>query len=660
MAIAKLKKLRLVGLNYEKQSLLDAFAETKAVHVKCDEDRLVAAQSDESVAEITARIDRVGAAIEFIENTARQTDKKLAVQKEPLSVTFERFFDVFNHADDVLKTIEDTERLKAAFGETEQRASKVRANRMQVEGYIGADVPFDMVKNTKNTAAFLGTLSADGLNNLIAFAAENCPLTVTERLNEQDGGVVAFIVCHSSEKDEIAKKLAELNFVRCPFDYNVTPEEKAQRLKEEEKRCEETKSALFAEALKHVEKLDDLKLYYDRLRFEKQKQEYSVNFESTASTFTLEAFIPTEEEQSVTEKINATTEAVYFTLEDADEKEDVPTLMKNNKMVRQFECITNMYSPPVYREYDPNGLVSVFFSVFFGFIMADIGYGILLAVGGFLFARRIKRDTGMRRLVYVIAMGGLFTILFGVLFGSFFGLNNQYIPWLPSAIIPDPVTNSAEVLMYSLMFGVVHLAFAYIAKGLTCIKQGQVWDGIWDGFIWALFFVGLGLLFPSGARLFFDKGVSLFGIEEIPPMLDYVGIGICAGTVVIEVFVAGRHSGFFGKFTKGFSAVYGLINFFSDLLSYSRLYGLMLSGAMIANIVSTMSLQLMSSGAGGFVGGVLILIVGHAFNLAMGVLGAYVHNARLQFIEFFGKFYEGNGELFAPIGSKLAYIELNG
>lgn len=659
MAIAKLKKLRLIGINYERQLLLNALAETNAVHVKCDEDALVAAQENEKVADISEKADRVEAAIEFIESTAKKNDKDFSPQKEPLNVTFDGFMDVLDDAKALQNTVEEAEKLKAAFNDVAQKSLKIKTLKTQVAGYSGVDVPFNRVKNTKNTVAFLGLISSGGINRLQDFVAENCPLTVIERLNEQDGGVVTFVVCHNSEREAVASKLAELNFVRCPFDYDVTPEKKVKELEGQEKELAEKEKQLTADTLALLGKDDDLKLYYDRLKFEKQKQEYAVNFEETAATFTLEAYVPEGEEQAVTEKINEKTQATYFSFEDAGTGEEVPTLMKNNKVVRQFEFVTNMYSPPAYKEYDPNTFVSIFFSIFFGFIMADIGYGILLALGGLFLASRKKRDTGMRRLMYIIGIGGLFTILFGIMFGSFFGLGNEYIKWLPDPIFPDPVSNCSEVLMYSLMFGVVHLAFAYIAKGLTCIKQGSVWDGIWDGFLWAVFFVGLGLLFPVGARLFFDESTTLFGLEEIPPMLNYVGGGICIGVLVIEIFAAGRHSRFFGKFAKAFSTVYGLINFFSDLLSYARLYGLMLSGAMIAEIVSTMSLDLMANGAGGFVGGILVLIVGHAFNIAMGTLGAYVHNARLQFIEFFGKFYEGNGELFTPIGSKLSYTEVS-
>ena len=137
-----------------------------------------------------------------------------------------------------------------------------------------------------------------------------------------------------------------------------------------------------------------------------------------------------------------------------------------------------------------------------------------------------------------------------------------------------------------------------------------------------------------------------------------IGAVLCCLVLLIEIFAAGRNSKGFGKFTKGFGALYGVINFFSDILSYARLFGLMLSGAIIGNIVSDMALGMFAGGGMGIVAGALVMLIGHAFNLAMGVLGAYIHDSRLQYIEFFSRFYEGEGELFTPLGSQFEYIQL--
>ncbi len=185
----------------------------------------------------------------------------------------------------------------------------------------------------------------------------------------------------------------------------------------------------------------------------------------------------------------------------------------------------------------------------------------------------------------------------------------------------------------------------YICKAIQCWRRREVGDGIFEGVVWAIFTVGV--------------IIAIFGVlDEVDNiMLAYVG-GIIAGVaLVVAICTAGRHEKIVGKFTKGFGALYGVINYASDILSYARLYGLMLSGAVIAQIVSQYSIQFITINGGAWIIlGILLMLVGHAFNLAISLLGAYIHDARLQYVEFYGKFYEGDGELFNPIGSKHKYV----
>ena len=204
------------------------------------------------------------------------------------------------------------------------------------------------------------------------------------------------------------------------------------------------------------------------------------------------------------------------------------------------------------------------------------------------------------------------------------------------------------VLLISLELGVCQLFAGYVCRAVQCWRRKQIWDGILDGVVWAVFSVGVGLAIVG----FID--------EANMSQLSLIGGLIAGGSLLIAVLTAGRKEKLLGKFTKGFGAAYGVINYASDILSYARLYGLMLSGAVIAQIVSTYGVQFITGGNAAFIIlGVLLMVVGHGFNLAIGLLGAYIHDARLQYVEFYGRFYEGEGELFKPLGSnqKFIYIE---
>ena len=654
MAIASMTRLQLIGMSYEREKLLNALADTGAVHIKSGE-REQENTEDNSVVNLSEKIVHLNKIIEYISDTSRKNGIDLP-KESVIDISFKDFISIENHADYLEGICKEADNLSEKLIQNNQEKSKLLLNANSVRQYIKVDVPFSNIKNTKKVNLILGTLSGDGYNKLDAFINDECPLSLTMQCGVGENGTVVFVACHVLESEKIAAKLGELSFTRCPFDYDLTAAQKIKQLQAAAAEIEKEDNLLIKKICGYSSEINKLKVYADRLQFEKQKQEYATNFEKTAATFTLEAFVPVVAKTAVNEKLSKISNALYFTFEEITEQDEPPTLMENNKLVKQFEFVTNMYSPPVYKEFDPNTIVAFFFSLFFGFIMADIGYGLLLTLC-LLFAGKIKQDNGTRRLLYIIGIGGIFAFIFGILFGGFFGLSRANgINWLPKAIIPDPVTNSQEVLLYCLMFGAVHLMFGFISKGLTLIKQKQVWDAVWDGFVWALFLVGMLLLFPMFSQSVFNT--KLFGGFEPPALLNNIGISICGAVIAVEIFASGRHSKGLGKAVKGFTSIYGLINIFADLLSYARLYGLMLSGAMIANIVSTMSLQLASTGIVGTIGAVIILVIGHAFNIGMGVLGAYIHDARLQFIEYFGKFYEGEGELFSPIGSNLNYTQL--
>ena len=400
-----------------------------------------------------------------------------------------------------------------------------------------------------------------------------------------------------------------------------------------------------------------MKIYCDRLAFELEKAELAEKMRATEVTFLLEAYVPEEAVEIVKDAIESASGAVYYEFNEPADDEMPPTLYKNNKIVSNFETITNMYSPVNSREFDPNGVLSFFYSLFLGFIMGDIGYGILMVLGGGLiyFLKR-KDDGGLKRMAAVFGIGGFFAILWGVLFGSMFGLE------VIAPLMPDAKDDTwsvmgisiPAVLIIAMELGIVHLMAGYVCKAIQHMRRGHFWDGIFEGLVWAVFSIGVGV------------AVAGFVEQAKMPLLTYIGGGMAGASLLVAMLTAGRKEKFFGKITKGFGAAYGIINYVSDVLSYARLYGLMLSGAVIAEIIAEYTVIGNATTVGFLVSGnplliilgVFIFVVGHVFNLAIGLLGAYIHDARLQYVEFFGRFYEGEGELFAPLGSNHKYIKL--
>jgi V/A-type H+-transporting ATPase subunit I len=395
-----------------------------------------------------------------------------------------------------------------------------------------------------------------------------------------------------------------------------------------------------------------LKIYCDYLAFEVEKLNLGDKMLSTERTFLLEAYVPEDEENVVSEALTGVDSAVYYEFSNPSEDENPPTLMKNKPLLANFETITNMYSPPNSREFDPTLVMSFFYSVFLGFIMADIGYGLLMLLGGGAIYLKSKRGGSIKSLAGVFAIGGIFAIIWGFMFNSLFGIELSFMP----TIMPNPQKDMwslagiqvPSVLVISLIIGNVQIFAGYVCRAVQCIRRGDIVGGLCDGVTWAVFSVGVAL-----AILGFVKEFNMSSLATVGAIIAAVGL-------VAAMLTAGRKEKFFGKFTKGFGAAYGVINYASDILSYARLYGLMLSGAVIAQIVSQYGVQFITGGNFAFaIIGVLLMLVGHAFNLSMSLLGAYIHDARLQYVEFYGRFFEGEGELFTPLGSEHKYIYLH-
>lgn len=261
----------------------------------------------------------------------------------------------------------------------------------------------------------------------------------------------------------------------------------------------------------------------------------------------------------------------------------------------------------------------------------------------------------MSRLAGAFAFGGIFAVLIGALFNSFFGVGI-----LPYTVMPNPQDGRCSfigievpsVLVIALVVGIVHLCVGYVCKAVQCFMRKQIVDGIFDGIAWAVFSIGTAVAI-----------VGLVEFRKYPEInlsfLATIG-GVTAGvSLAIAVLAAARNGKGFTRFTKSFGAAYGVINYASDILSYARLYGLMLSGAVVAQIISNAAIDFFASGNVLLIAlAIVLLVAGHAFNLVMNLLGAYIHDARLQYVEFYGRFFEGEGELFTPLGSQLKYVNV--
>ena len=448
-----------------------------------------------------------------------------------------------------------------------------------------------------------------------------------------------------SDADAFAKALAEAGFSRILFkDMDGTAKEATDRLKAEiaqSKKALADSEGLLRELAASKNLLDKAQ---DALSARAARETVRGNLAQTNSTCLLSGWVPDVYRDKV-EKVLDGFDCCY-TFEEPKEDEKVPVKLINKKLVTPFEAVLGMYSYPDYRGIDPTFIMSIFYFVIFGLIMQDVLYGLMLLVGGrvLLKALHAKPGSSMYKLIEMFSICGISTMVCGVLFGGYFGdlpsafathmLGITDFPEL--AVAFNPVTNPIPYLAISLGLGAVHLITGMLIKAYMLVKDGHALDAVFDIGLWLVLFAGIGLLFLAPAV---GKWVAIVGV---------IGLVLTQGRAEKNIIM---------KFLKGVLSLYDIVSYLSDLLSYSRIMALGLSGAIIAQVVNLIG-TLGGPTVMGFIVLVLAMVLGHTLNLALNLLGAFVHTARLQYIEFFGKFYIDGGEPFKPAAVKTKYTEI--
>ncbi|MDE7076196.1 MAG: V-type ATP synthase subunit I [Clostridia bacterium] len=652
MAVVEMGKLNLVAMSYEKDKVLNALQRTGATEIKLHSQTEYASPMTadcESLKEYLSGLEN--ALAEITESVTKHITRNKLKEDLPEStseITYSEFIGAKDLKAEADQTVEEVNRLSEKRRKDSAELAKVRRTIAEARIYSSVTQPLT-VENTAHARFKIGVIPAAAKDNFIQAIGE-LPLASYSFMASDGDSELIMVAAHKTEVEKTDAVLQSFGFAKCPFDDGRTGEEIYNSLieREEELALELRENSDFY-AFK--DRIRNLQIYCDYVAFELEKAELAEKMLETQTTFLLEAYVPVEAEDIVRKVLTEASSAIYFEFSKPAEDEVPPTLLKNNKIVKNFEAVTNMYSAPSSREFDPNTVMAFFYSLFLGFIMADMGYGLMMIIGGcFLWFKNRRRDTMINRLGGVFAIGGIFTVIWGVLFNSFFGF-----ALLPFKVMPDlqgvnmswslSGINVPALLIISMLIGVGQIFAGYVCLAVQCWRRGKIWDGIFDGVVWAVFSVGV------------ELAIAGFVKQFNVPILATVGGIIAGASLVVAIFTAGRHEKLLGKFTKGFGSAYGVINYASDILSYARLYGLMLAGAVIADIITSNSVSLIGSGNVAFIIlGVAIMVIGHVFNLAIGLLGAYIHDARLQYVEFYGRFYEGEGSLFNPLGSKHKHV----
>ena len=381
------------------------------------------------------------------------------------------------------------------------------------------------------------------------------------------------------------------------------------------------------------------------------------NLSQSKSTFVIEGYVPTDEAAQLAavleHKYNAAAE-----ISEADD--DAPVQFKNPYLTEPVEGVVRTFAMPTKEEIDPTSIMAVFYYVLFGMMLSDAAYGFIISLGCGLALKKIKSmEDSMKKTLRMFMYCGISTMFWGIMFGSFFGDAVAVVSrtfFGTEVTIPplwfEPVKEPMRLLMFSFLLGLIHLFTALGIKMYQCIKAKDYWS-VWSDCVFWYMLVGGGVVYLFHVDMF----LSMAGIEGKLPDLWANAAAIVAGIGALGIVLFTARSGGFGKrLAKGAYALYGATGWLSDILSYSRLLALGLATGVIATVFNKMG----SMFGGGVIGAVIfaiVFVIGHALNIGINLLGAYVHTNRLQFVEFFGKFYEGGGREYMPFGAKTKYYK---
>jgi V/A-type H+-transporting ATPase subunit I len=470
-----------------------------------------------------------------------------------------------------------------------------------------------------------------------------------------DETVYFSIAYHKTVNGEIEQLEKDFHFEPLTFpDSLKRPIEIINENREKIGEMESEKKALLLKADELAINAKALRYYYDYLQIEIDKESVKEKFFYTGKVFMLNGWMRERDYTQLSEIIGEYKEVTVSIIE-KDEEEAPPTVYDNNKLVSPFEMIVNLYSPPNTKEIDPTPVLMPFYALFFGICLTDAGYGLLVTIICLLGLVLIKPKNGMRKFLNLFLILGVSTFVVGAAIGTVFGINFDLLPeklaWLREARYSIMLFDSSkDVLTFfavSLALGVIHLITGYIIKMYMLIKSGDWVEAVCDHLPWVFL-----LLAPAPKVLI----KALPAHEGLLNTMFYVLLALWVGIIVL--FSERNSLNPIKRLGKGLFTLYGVSGVLGDVLSYSRLLALGLATGVIAGVMNTLANMIRPIPIVGIVGFVGVLIVGHLFNLFISGLSAFVHSIRLQFMEFFTKFYTGEGELLTEFSENRKYTYL--
>ncbi|MBU3194524.1 V-type ATP synthase subunit I [Clostridium algidicarnis] len=649
MAIVKMNKFTLLAFESQKQQLLEElqrFEGVQFINLQDQEtvdkyEELKGLKKDElggDFSEYESALLKIKFSLDFLkpymekESTLKSfLNGKKALNYKDLEEKIKT-----NNWQEVYKNLKEKEKKLNALG---NERTKLETEISTLSLWQEFDAPFSDLKNLKYVSPFIGTFATQYEADLIKEFNEVLKNGYIEIVNKDVQDTYMYALVPKEDEDKARDILKEYGFNSFALVHDRTPKilikdyrEKVIELNKEEENIKSELKKLNYD----FENLEEAYDYYNNIALRLKTSE---NFLRTENIVTIYGWNTVETNENLKDSISKSIgEDYYLNFSEVlkEDIEDVPIKLKNNKFSESFESIVEMYSLPLYSEIDPTPILSVFYFIFFGMMLSDGGYGLVMVIAALL-GMKFSKDKNKQKTFKFFLFAGISTIMWGAVYGGWFGdLFPEYFG-IKIPFLLDPPNSIIEIFALSLGFGIIHIFVGLGIKAYMLIKDHKIKDAIYDVLSWYVTIIG-SIMMIAG------KGGS-------------IGKWMLIGGLIALLLTQGRSAPTLGgKIGGGVYGVYGITGYLGDIVSYSRLLALGLATGFIANalnlIVSLFPKPII------YVLAPILFVALHLFNLLINALGSYVHAARLQYLEFFNKFYEGGGKKFTPYKLSEEYIKI--
>ena len=646
MAIVKMKKLRLLAMSADRQALLKELLLLGCVEVsepaELPEDAYPALSRCDS-----AELSKVKSQHAELTNAVKLLDRyapeKTGFLKPLPDADVKDLLDEVTLGEDIAlaeRIMELEERIRRNNAEVQREQTTLEA----LAPWLPLELPFSF-KGTERVAAMTASLPAAlDMTEADAALGAAAPEAQLFRVSDDKSLHYVLLVCLREELDAALETLRPLGFnLMSPGEFDCTARQAAEksekRIAELNRENGELASAIAAEAPHRAE----LKLRADTMSTKIARAEAETRLMQTETAVCLQGWVPAEKEQELA-GVLAKYDCAWETADPVeDEYPEVPVKLKNNRFTRALNMVTEMYSLPAYDGVDPNPLMAPFFILFYGIMLADMGYGVLMIIIALLVLGKKKPRRGTRNFFELLLWCGISTTIWGAVTGGCFGdaplqiakIIDPDTTWAGLPALFTPLNDTVMILLGAMVLGVIQIITGMIISFVEKCKSGEVFSAVFEEGTWWVIFIG--------------GGLAALGVGSVGGVPVVLAIGI----VMLFIGSAKGKKGF-GIISGFIGAVYnGVTGYFGDILSYSRLMALMLAGSVIAQVFNTIGAI-----AGNIVVFLIVSILGNALNFALNLLGCFVHDLRLQCLEYFGKFYKDGGKPFRPLEINTKFVNV--